>query len=84
MSNLPREPGDKCATGVCCKHNDGHLDKSCCVHDACRMMHPEFVTNALMFRGERCQKRYDHPGEHESQGGHRWTHPAPHREEEVF
>jgi hypothetical protein len=48
------------------------------------MMHPEFVTNAVMFRGERCRKRYDHPGEHESQGGHRWTHPAPRREEEAF
>lgn len=70
--------------GVCCLCERAHLDETCCKHDACAVPHPEFTTNAFAYRGERCVKLYDHPGEHESQGGHRWTHPAPNREEEVF
>jgi len=67
-ANRPRSECDACYEGVCCYCRRGHLDKSCCSHDACQVRSPV---------GGYCLKRYDHPGEHEAASGIKWTAPDP-------
>lgn len=66
--NRPRlDPETRCYGGVCCYCARSHADQSCCSHDACAVRSPVGVF---------CEKRYDHPGEHEGCGV-RWTAPDP-------